>query len=41
MKHLKNKHILLVKDGGLDLVKIQMKPLEVHLDGVLLQKLEG
>ena len=34
-------HILLVKNGGWDNEKNQKKPLEVHLDGVLLQKFEG
>ena len=40
MRRLKNMHILLVKSEW-DNEMNQRKPLEVHLDGVLLQKLEG
>ena len=41
MKRLKNTHLLMIKDGGYDYFKSQSKPLEVHLDGVLLEKFEG
>ena len=38
--HLKNKHALGVK-CEFDQEKNETKPLEVHIDGVLLQKFEG
>ena len=41
MKHIEDLHHLVVKEGKYDSKKRQYDPLEVHLDGFLLEKFEG